>query len=79
LPYLWENCTSGDPLPEHPPGRAVTYTPFYRSQLRDTRAVGRVGRFAVPGRHREGRCRDRRRRVARSLAFLDEAAKAHGP
>ena len=42
LPYLWENCTSGDPLPEHPPGRAVAYTPFYRSQLRDTRAVERV-------------------------------------
>lgn len=42
LPYLWENCANGDPLPEHPPGRAVAYTPFYRSQLRDTRAVERV-------------------------------------
>ena len=42
LPYLWENCANGAPLPEHPPGRAVAYTPFYRSQLRDTRAVERV-------------------------------------
>jgi dienelactone hydrolase len=42
LPYLQENNTSGDPLPEHPPGRAVAYTPFYRSQLRDARAVERT-------------------------------------
>src|SRR6516164_485055 len=42
LPYLWENCANGAPLPEPPPGRAVAYTPFYRSQLRDTRAVERV-------------------------------------
>ena len=44
LPYLWENCTSGDPLPEHPPGRAVAYTPFYRRQLRDTRAASKACR-----------------------------------
>jgi dienelactone hydrolase len=42
LPYLQENNTSGDPLPKHPPGRAVAYTPFYRSQLRDARAVERA-------------------------------------
>jgi dienelactone hydrolase len=42
LPYLQENNTSGDPLPEHPPGRAVAYAPFYRSQLRDARAVERA-------------------------------------
>jgi hypothetical protein len=42
LPYLQENNTSGDPLPAHPPGRAVAYTPFYRSQLRDARAVERA-------------------------------------
>ena len=42
MPYLQENNTSGDPLPEHPPGRAVAYTPFYRSQLRDARAVERA-------------------------------------
>ena len=40
--YLQENNTSGDPPPEHPPGLAVAYTPFYRSQLRDTRAVERA-------------------------------------
>src|SRR5262249_59390769 len=46
LPYLQENNTAGDPLPEHAPGRAVAYTPFYRSQLRDVRAVGRP---TIPG------------------------------
>jgi dienelactone hydrolase len=42
LPFLQENNTSGDPPPVHPPGRAVAYTPFYRSQLRDARAVERA-------------------------------------
>lgn len=42
LPYLQENNTSGDPPPAHPPGRAVAYTPFYRSQLRDARAGERA-------------------------------------
>jgi hypothetical protein len=41
LPYLQENNTSGDPPPAHPPGRAVAYTPFYRSQLRDARGRAR--------------------------------------
>jgi dienelactone hydrolase len=42
LPYLQENNTSGDPPPAHLSGRAVAYTPFYRSQLRDARAVERA-------------------------------------
>jgi dienelactone hydrolase len=42
LPYLQENNTSGDPPPTRPPGHAVAYTPFYRSQLRDARAVERA-------------------------------------
>jgi len=41
LPYLQENNTSGDP-PAHSPGGAVAYTPFYRGQLRDARAVERA-------------------------------------
>jgi len=42
LPYLQENNTSGDPPPLLQPGRPVAYTPFYRSQLRDARAVERA-------------------------------------
>jgi dienelactone hydrolase len=42
LPYLQENNTSGDPPPAHLSGRAVAYTPLYRSQLRDARAVERA-------------------------------------
>jgi dienelactone hydrolase len=42
MPYLQENNTSGDPLPAHPAGRAVAYTPLYRSQLGDARAVERA-------------------------------------
>ena len=42
LPYLQENNTSGDPEPAREPGRPVAYAPFYRSHLRDTRAVERA-------------------------------------
>ena len=42
LPFLQENNTSGDPPPVHEAGRPVAYTPFYRSQLRDARAVERA-------------------------------------
>jgi dienelactone hydrolase len=42
LPYLQENNTSGDPPPVREPGRPVAYTPFYRSQLHDARAVERA-------------------------------------
>jgi dienelactone hydrolase len=42
LPYLQENNTRGDPPPACTPGRAVAYTPFYRGQLRDARAVERA-------------------------------------
>jgi BAAT / Acyl-CoA thioester hydrolase C terminal len=42
LPYLQENNTSGDPPPVPEPGRPVAYAPFYRSQLRDVRAVERA-------------------------------------
>ena len=42
LPYLQENNTSGDPPPLLQPDRPVAYTPFYRSQLRDARAVERA-------------------------------------
>jgi dienelactone hydrolase len=42
LPFLQENNTSGDPLPVAEPGRPVAYSPFYRSQLRDARAVERA-------------------------------------
>ena len=42
LPYLQENNTSGDPPPVPEPGRPVAYAPFYRSQLRDARAVERA-------------------------------------
>jgi dienelactone hydrolase len=42
LPYLQENNTSRDPPPVREPGRPVAYTPFYRSQLRDARAVERA-------------------------------------
>ena len=42
LPYLQEINTSGDPPPVSEPGRPVAYTPFYRSQLRDARAVERA-------------------------------------
>jgi len=52
-PYLEENNTSGDPPPVREPGRPVAYTPFYRSQLRDARAVERA---AIPARRSAGRC-----------------------
>jgi dienelactone hydrolase len=42
LPYLQENNASGDPPPVPEPGRPVAYAPFYRSQLRDARAVERA-------------------------------------
>src|SRR5262245_55064297 len=42
LPYLQENNTSGDPEPAREPGRPVAYAPFYRSHLRDARAVERA-------------------------------------
>jgi dienelactone hydrolase len=42
LPYLQESNTSGDRLPVPEPGRPVAYAPFYRSQLRDARAVERA-------------------------------------
>jgi len=42
LPYLQEDNTSGDSPPQAAPGRPVAYTPFYRSQLRDARAVERA-------------------------------------
>src|SRR5215510_16135680 len=42
LPYLQQNNVSGDPPPVPEPGRPVAYAPFYRSQLRDARAVERA-------------------------------------
>jgi dienelactone hydrolase len=42
LPYLQENNTSGDPLPQPRSGEPVAYAPFYLSQLRDTQAVERA-------------------------------------
>jgi fermentation-respiration switch protein FrsA (DUF1100 family) len=42
LPFLQENNTAGDPLPNIEPGLPVAYAPFYRSQLRDAAAVERA-------------------------------------
>src|SRR5262245_29583130 len=42
LPYLQENNRSGDSHPVFDPCRPVAYAPFYRSQLRDARAVERA-------------------------------------
>src|SRR5215468_9482364 len=42
LPYLQENNTSADPEPALESGRSVAYAPFYRSFLRDEKAVARA-------------------------------------
>ena len=42
LPYLQENNTSGDPLPESRSGEPMAFAPFYLSQLRDAQAVERA-------------------------------------
>ena len=42
LPYLQENNSASGPLPVPEPGKPVAYTPFYRSCLRDARAVERA-------------------------------------
>jgi len=42
LPFLQENNTASDPEPTIEPGRPVAFAPFYRSQLRDARAVERA-------------------------------------
>jgi dienelactone hydrolase len=42
LPFLQENNAAGDPEPIVEPGRPVAFAPFYRSQLRDRRAVERA-------------------------------------
>jgi dienelactone hydrolase len=42
LPYLQENNTSGNPLPEPRAGEPVAFAPFYLSQLRDAQAVERA-------------------------------------